>query len=150
MAPVYVAARLPLSVLFVIVVALSVFTKNVNSLLAYDRQALLDIRSTCGNLTDFPRHRASSLPPLLAGIPRHLYVGPVLPRRRRHRTRSRGRRSGQRVKLKAGVCVPAFTAVEGVQRMLTASRATGEYSFSHPRRSWLVPICTDTLFTGAP
>ena len=31
MAPVYVAARLPLSVLFVIVVALSVFTKNVNS-----------------------------------------------------------------------------------------------------------------------
>ena len=99
MAPVCVACRLPLSIL-VFVVFLSIVTQDVYSLLTYDRQTLLELQEFAVKNVHFSYSEQKPLPPLLAGIPAHLYR--VLdPTSRRMRRRRRGKRSGKLVKLKA-------------------------------------------------
>lgn len=79
MAPVCVAVRLLLSVLFLFILVLSLLTGKVNALLTYDRQELLDIQLTSGNLIKFDRGHKTFPPPLLAGIPAHLLHVAALP-----------------------------------------------------------------------
>ncbi len=128
--------RPPLPVLFGIVLVLSVVTENVNSLLAYDRQTLLDIRLASQDLITFPKHRTFPRPLLLANIPQHLYTVPP-PRRRQHKTRSRGKRGGRLMKHKATLglsCSPK----------LVGNGLTSAYFISlsslEPSGTWLVPI----------
>lgn len=98
MAQVYVACRLSLSVLFVFV---PVVTNHVDSLLVYDRQALLNIRHTTENLVKFNLHGQNAFPlPDLSGIPAHLRHAPAPPSRRK-RPKRRGKHSRLQVKLKA-------------------------------------------------
>lgn len=66
MAPVCVPVRLPLSVLFVLVLVLSLVTGKVNSLLTCDHQALLDILLAGENLIKFDPGQKTFPPPLLA------------------------------------------------------------------------------------
>lgn len=96
MAPVCVASSLSLCALSVFT-----FTLNVNSLLVYDRQTLLDLRPLSVNLLK-PRYIPGQrvCPPLLSGIPPYLLRGAVAPLRRTRRRR-RGKRSGRLVRLRA-------------------------------------------------
>lgn len=68
MVPLCVASRLPLSALFVLF--LSLVTKNANSVLVYDRQALFNIRFATEKLVKYDLGgQKTSLPPFLSGIP---------------------------------------------------------------------------------
>lgn len=99
MAPVCVAGRLLLLQCLVFLLFLIIGTKQIESLLVYDRQSLLFLRQRIGNFTAFNHNGRNTLPPLLAGIPPHLYWASALPSRRK-RPRRRGSRSGRLVKLK--------------------------------------------------
>ena len=145
MAPVCVAVRLPLSVLVVFVLVLSLVTENVNSLLAYDRQALLDIRFASENLTHFSRQKTFPLPPLLASIPAHLCA--PLPRKRRHRSRSRGKSSGQLARLKAALVYSSAPTL--VENGSTCLYSVSPHSLE-PTGTWLVPVTVDKDFPTRP
>lgn len=99
MAPVCLASHLTLSSFVLFVLYLASVTKSVNSLLVYEYQELLDIKTTVDFLAEYGLgDRQTSRPPLLADVPAHLLrAGAPLPRRRRRR----GTRSGQLVRIKA-------------------------------------------------
>ncbi|KAL6464601.1 hypothetical protein MHYP_G00269180 [Metynnis hypsauchen] len=99
MAPVCVAGRL---FLLVWLVLLSFGTSHIRSLLVYDRQFLLDLRHSVSDLAVFNHGGQNTLPPLLSGIPTHLYRASASTSQRKRRRR-RGKRSGRLVKLK--VCL---------------------------------------------
>ena len=70
MAPVYVACRLSLATWFMFILFMSLVTDTVNSLLAYDRQTLLDIRLSAKNLWEFDCcDQKTFCSPFLSGIP---------------------------------------------------------------------------------
>nr|XP_010786909.1 PREDICTED: uncharacterized protein LOC104960527 [Notothenia coriiceps] len=72
---------------------------EIESLLVYDRQYLLDLRHNVRFLDAFEHGGQKTVPPLLAGIPTHLCRALALPPRRK-RLRRRGKRGGRLVKLK--------------------------------------------------
>ncbi|KAL6478666.1 hypothetical protein MHYP_G00120990 [Metynnis hypsauchen] len=105
MAPVCVAGRL---FLLVWLVLLSFGTSHIKSLLVYDRQFLLDLRHNVSDLAVFNHGGQNTLPPLLSGIPTHLYRASASTSQRKRRRR-RGKRSGQLVKLK--VCLARSSSI---------------------------------------
>lgn len=98
MAPVCLAGRLTLAI-FVFVLFLASVTRTINSLLVYDRQELLKIKTSVNVLASYGRgEQKQFLPPLFADVPAYLFrAGAQLPRRRRRR----GTRSGWLVRIKA-------------------------------------------------
>uniref|UniRef100_A0A3B3HT18 Reverse transcriptase domain-containing protein n=1 Tax=Oryzias latipes TaxID=8090 RepID=A0A3B3HT18_ORYLA len=132
MAPVCLASLLSLRVLFVFALCLLTLVTNVNLLLIYDRQTLLNLRPPFRNPFQNPLQlkfpgQESRCPPLFSSIPAHLYRAP-LPRWRRRR---RGRRSGLLVKLKAVRCTdpvaPCLVSLVGVDVELRGRRPTLPY-----------------------
>ncbi|KAL6459500.1 hypothetical protein MHYP_G00329720 [Metynnis hypsauchen] len=105
MAPVCVAGRL---FLLVWLVLLSFGTSHIKSLLVYDRQFLLDLRHSVSDLAVFNHDGQNTLPPLLSGIPTHLYRAWASTSQRKRRRR-RGKRSGRLVKLK--VCLARSSSI---------------------------------------
>lgn len=99
MAPVCVACRLLLLVPLVFVLFLSTVCKNVDSLLVYDRQTLLNIRSATNDLVNYDQSEQRTSLPFVSAIPFYLWCTPV-PLFRRRRYRHRGKRSGLLVKIK--------------------------------------------------
>ena len=81
MAPVCVADRLVLLQVFVLLLLSIIGTKQIESLLVYDRQSLLFIRRNISDLSTFDHGGQYTSPPFLAGIPPHLYraPGPTFP-----------------------------------------------------------------------
>ena len=106
MAPVCSAARRSrqtlLVLLFAVILFICVCCPNVSAILIYDRQTLLNIRSTAE--TELSRHDladwTASLPPLLADIPAYRRRTPCAPPWKKRRRR-RGKRAGVLVKIKA-------------------------------------------------
>ncbi|KAL6484014.1 hypothetical protein MHYP_G00088870 [Metynnis hypsauchen] len=72
----------------------------------YDRQFLLDLRHSVSDLAVFNHGGQNTLPPLLSGIPTHLYSASTSQRKLRRR---RGKRSGRLVKLK--VCLARSSSI---------------------------------------
>ena len=137
MAPVCVACRLSLLVLCVFELFVSLIVHNVNALLVYDRQTLLDLRFCAKDLVKLDHGGHGSLPPLLARIPAHLCLAPAPPLRRK-RTRRRGKRSSRLVRLKA--CLAGYSS------SASWTKVGAMLSLATPRRSldpvdaWLVPV----------
>lgn len=93
------AGRLLLLQCLVFLLFLTFSTKQIESLLVYDRQSLFFLRQRIGNFTAFNHDGRNTLPPLQVGIPPHLYWASALPSRRKGPRRC-GSRSGRLVKLK--------------------------------------------------
>lgn len=136
MAPVYVACRLFLlqSVLFLLFLITG--AEQTESLLVYDRQFLLSLRSEVRDLGTLDRDDQNTLPPLLARIPSHLLRLPALPSRRR-RLRRRGKRGGLLVRLKLQLSCSSFIsrASFGLLPPLTVP-----WRFLDPTGIGLVPV----------
>ncbi|XP_063334985.1 uncharacterized protein LOC134631021 isoform X1 [Pelmatolapia mariae] len=133
MAPMCMACRLFLQVS----VLMFLFCYDVDSLLVYDRQVLLDLRLSpntpvcrLGNAHKIP-------PPLLSLVPTHLLRVPVPSLRKRGRRR--GKRSGRLVKLKA--CLAFGYAVPGA-----ACRPPFPWHLRKPSYTYLVPLAGSELF----
>lgn len=98
--PVCVAHRLTLPVVLVFMLILAIVPSYINSLLCYDRQALLRIKFSADTLVKFDLNGHKTPPPaLLSDVPAHLLRAEVLLPRRRHRRRQGNR--GSLVKIKA-------------------------------------------------
>ncbi|XP_076597184.1 uncharacterized protein LOC143326976 [Chaetodon auriga] len=106
MAPVCTAGRLLLLPYLVFLLFLSIGTKQIESLLVYDRQSLLFLGQNVRDVDAFNHGGQNTVPPLLAAIPRHLYRASAL-RSRRKRPRRRGRRGGRLVRLKLQLACPS-------------------------------------------
>ena len=102
MAPVCQARRQVLYLLCLFLLLLTL-VHNINALLVYDRQTLLDLRNAAINLkkSDYCEGGTPFPPDLPADLRRTLAP---LPRRRRYRRR--GKRSGYLVKLRLGLARP--------------------------------------------
>ena len=98
MAQVCVPGRLLLLKWLVFLEFITFGITQIRSLLLYDRQ--LDLRHNVRTLGVFEHGGQKTVPPLLAGIPTHLYRALVLPPRQK-RFRRRGKRGGRLVKLNA-------------------------------------------------
>ena len=85
--------------MFLFLLFLTIGTKQIESLLVYDRQTLLFFRRNVMDLGAFDQGGQYTFPLLLAGIPPHLYRDSALPSRRKL-SRRRGKRGGRLVKLK--------------------------------------------------
>ena len=72
MAPLCVAGHLLLLQWLMFLLFITFATNQIESLLVYDRQALLNLRHNVGELRAFKHSRQKTVPPLLAGIPTHL------------------------------------------------------------------------------
>lgn len=124
-----VACRLSLRVLCVFVLFVSLFAQNVNSLIAYDRQTLLDLQLYAEDPT-----QRGTLPPLLVRIPAHLCLAPALPLRRK-RTHCWGKHSGRMVRLNAslaGISSASWTKDGAVPTLIIRSL--------DPVNAWLIPV----------
>ncbi|XP_049891926.1 uncharacterized protein LOC126384729 isoform X1 [Epinephelus moara] len=99
MAPACAAGRLSALLGLVFAVVFNIFCQDVSALLVYDRQALIDIKTSHEKLLMFDYgDRTSSPPPFLASIPAYLCRSPVLWKRC---SRRRGKRGGVLVRIKA-------------------------------------------------
>ncbi|XP_055512319.1 uncharacterized protein LOC129709775 [Leucoraja erinacea] len=116
MAPVCVACRQLLSELCVLFVIVSILTLDVDSLLVYDRQTLLDLCSV-----DLAGGGRGTLPPLLARAPVRLCLV-LAPLPRRKRKRRRGKRGGRLVRLKACLASLPVSSWTGIGRSLILPR----------------------------
>lgn len=102
MAPVCKAFHLSLSTLCVFLLLLSLVLLNVNSLLVYDHQTLLDLNISAKDLAKSDYNEHKTLPPFLSQIPAYLRSASVpLPWPKRHCRR--GKCSSSLVRLKAGL-----------------------------------------------
>ena len=115
-------------------------TNQIESLLVYDRQALLDLRHNLGELCVFKHSGQKTVPPLLAGIPTHLCQASAPPPRRKcpHR---RGKCGGQLLKLKNWLAQSSSISQTGHGRI---------HPFTVPRVAptrYCVPSSTDHLNT---
>ncbi|XP_049924017.1 LOW QUALITY PROTEIN: uncharacterized protein LOC126404683 [Epinephelus moara] len=129
MAPVCMAGRLllPLWLAFLLFVILG--TVQIESLLVYDHQSILDLRHNVRDLSIFDHGGQKTLPPLLSEILTHLYRASALPPRQK-RLRRRGKRGGRLVKLK--VCLARSSSISRSGHGLS-------FPFAVPRR-FLDPI----------
>ncbi len=112
---------------FVLFVSLAV--QNVESLLVYDRQTLLNFRHSAKDLVKFDYAGQKTLPPLLSGIPAYLCRLPVTHPRRKHHRR-RGKRGGQLVRVKTGLALSSmgsWTEYRAVPRLSISRRIAGPY-----------------------
>ncbi len=119
---------------FVLFVSLAV--QNVESLLVYDRQTLLNFRHSAKDLVKFDYAGQKTLPPLLSGIPAYLCRLPVTHPRRKHHRR-RGKRGGQLVRVKTGLALSSmgsWTEYRAVPRLSISRRLLD------PIDAWLVPV----------
>lgn len=126
MAPVYAACRLLLLVPLVFVLFLSTICKNVDSLLVYDRQTLLNIRSATNDLVNYDRSEQRTSLPFASTIPFYLWRAPV-PLFWRRRYRRRGKCRGLLVKIKRHL-VNCLSGESGESLYHTCWKQTGSTS----------------------
>uniref|UniRef100_A0A1A8AHR4 Endonuclease/exonuclease/phosphatase domain-containing protein n=1 Tax=Nothobranchius furzeri TaxID=105023 RepID=A0A1A8AHR4_NOTFU len=134
MAPVCLACRFVLE-LFLILLFLSVFIFDANSLLIYERQQLLDLKISAKTISGSYKDGQKVLPPFLASVPPYLCRVPAPPPWRR-RQRRRGKRGGKLAKMKLSGSFPGPSSLD--HRRL-----------ANPPDTWLVPVvdsdCLDRL-----
>ncbi len=139
-----VECRLPLSVLCVFLLFLSLVTNQVDSLLVYDRQELLNIRSSARNFVRFGVGGQNIyLLPLLSDIPAFLCRAPAPPLWRKC-CRRRGKRSGLLLRLKAHLALSSGTTNRFLHGLLAGCRALHRCLICRrslePVGRWLVPV----------
>ena len=131
-----VACRLSLPMLSVFLLLVLLVDCTVNALLVYDRQTLLDLRSSATDIIKFDHNGYETLPPFLSDSPAYLRRAPAPPpRRKRHRRR--GKRSGYLVRLKAGSTHPPGGVRSGYGSIPRPSIVLRPLD---PVGSWLVPV----------
>ncbi|GAA6074940.1 uncharacterized protein LOC113038370, partial [Tachysurus ichikawai] len=137
MAPVCVAGRLFSLALIVFVLFLLATFNNVDSLLVYDRQTLLNIRANIENMLIY-NSGGSKTSPHLHDLPAYLCRKP-LPAQKKKRHRRRGKRGGLLVKIKSRLAVsrnPRRTSAEyQVDDCIYISMRSLD-----PVYTWLVPV----------
>lgn len=111
--------------------------KTIHSLLVYDRQELLKIKSTVDFTANYSQGGSKTFPPpLLTDVPSHLICieGPPPQRRRR-----RGARSGWLVRIKAWLASPSelLPVTPECHRCFQRLVARGGLA---PTSSWLIPV----------
>uniref|UniRef100_A0A3P9MP71 Reverse transcriptase domain-containing protein n=1 Tax=Oryzias latipes TaxID=8090 RepID=A0A3P9MP71_ORYLA len=149
MAPVCTACRLSAVFLFVYVLLLTTVIKNINSLLVYDRQTLLDLSFFPPKLVQF-RHDGQETPhPLLSEVPVYLcHTSVTFQRRKRRRRRYRGKRGGKLANLKRMLttclrrsAVASLDEFGPVHRLFPSRRSL------EPVSTWLLPVAgSEQLF----
>ncbi len=136
MTPVCVACRLALQALCGFVLFVSLAVQNVESLLVYDRQTLLNFRHSAKDLVKFDYAGQKTLPPLLSGIPAYLCRLHVIhPRRKRHRRQ--GKRGGRLVRVKTGL---ALSSMGSWIEYRAVPRLSISWRLLDPINAWLVPV----------
>lgn len=100
MAQVGVASSLLLSVLFVVVLFMSIFIQNISSLLVYNRQVLFNIQSSVEELSrQVSGGQGTRVPPFLANVPKIFRCLPFVPPQTKCHRRW-GKQGGVSVRLK--------------------------------------------------
>lgn len=144
MAPVCTACHLPLSVLCVFLLFLLFVTHQVDSLLVYDRQELLNIRLSAGNVVRFGVDGQNTCPPPFPSDLPAFLCRPLAPPPPRKRYRRRGKRSGLLVRLKARSAVTSENTTRFPSGLFAGHGASHTRSISYlyldPVVRWLVPI----------
>ena len=119
-ASVCVACRLSLPVLCVFMLFVLLLALDVDSLLVYDRQTLLDLRLSAEDVVKLDDSGRDTLPPLLARVMAHL-CGAEVPPSRRERSCHRGKHSGRLVRLKTHLMhfsMPPWTEIGAVPSLV--------------------------------
>lgn len=150
MASLYMACRLPLSLLMIVLLLCVTFLRSVSLLHVYDRKALLNIGVMVENshLHDI-NGQSKTPPPLLAYIPPYLQRPLVtLPHNTRwHRCRRCGKRGRRLVKLWAHL---ALVQVMPNIILFRIPRQFNHYNVWHPVEfcySWLQPVNPEACST---
>ncbi|GAA6086568.1 uncharacterized protein LOC116976515 [Tachysurus ichikawai] len=136
MAPVCVARRLFLLTLCIFLLFVSFIVQNVNTLLVYDRQTLLDLRVRAKGFVKFDYGGHKTLPPLLSGIPAYLCRVPASYSRGK-RYRRRGKHSGRMVRVKAFL---AHFSITSWREFRAVPHLSISWRLLDPVDSGLVPV----------